>query len=170
MRTCSPDISLSNTIVHVLTRTCSSVTIWVNKVCTSSQERPHKSSVRVIKSCTHSRERALKSSVWVVQSYTCENVLTVYLPTRTCSPCTYPLERVHLSSVWVIKSCSQVLSLSDDIVHLLTINRSLRCIKIKSQICQEFFLSMCDVKIFFTFTSPNMVLLWQLFYLFCSCI
>ena len=33
-----------------------------------------------------------------------------------------------------------------------------------------FFLSMCDVKIFLTFTSPNMVLLWQLFYLFCSCI
>ena len=31
-------------------------------------------------------------------------------------------------------------------------------------------LSMCDVKIFLTFTSPNMVLLWQLFYLFCSCI
>jgi hypothetical protein len=33
-----------------------------------------------------------------------------------------------------------------------------------------FFLSMCDVKIFLTFTSPNMVLLWQLFCLFCSCI
>jgi hypothetical protein len=33
-----------------------------------------------------------------------------------------------------------------------------------------FFLSMCDVKILLTFTSPNMVLLWQLFYLFCSCI
>ena len=33
-----------------------------------------------------------------------------------------------------------------------------------------FFLSMCDVKIFLTFTSPNMVLLWQLFYLFCSSI
>jgi hypothetical protein len=29
---------------------------------------------------------------------------------------------------------------------------------------------MCDVKIFLTFTSPNMVLLWQIFYLFCSCI
>ena len=29
---------------------------------------------------------------------------------------------------------------------------------------------MCDVKIFLTFTSPNMVLLWQLFYPFCSCI
>jgi hypothetical protein len=28
-----------------------------------------------------------------------------------------------------------------------------------------FFLSMRDVKIFLTFTSPNMVLLWQLFYL-----
>ena len=31
-------------------------------------------------------------------------------------------------------------------------------------------LSMCDVKVFLTFASPNMVLLWQLFYLFCSCI
>ena len=45
-----------------------------------------------------------------------------------------------------------------------------KCIKIKSQICQEIFLSMCDVKIFLTFTSPIMVLLWQLYYLFCSCI
>jgi hypothetical protein len=35
---------------------------------------------------------------------------------------------------------------------------------------KDIFLSMCDVKIFLTFTSPNMVLLWQLFYLFCSCI
>ena len=34
----------------------------------------------------------------------------------------------------------------------------------------KIFLSMCDVKIFLTFMSPNMVLLWQLFYLFCSCI
>ena len=33
-----------------------------------------------------------------------------------------------------------------------------------------FFFSMCDVKMFLTFISPNMVLLWQLFYLFCSCI
>ena len=31
-------------------------------------------------------------------------------------------------------------------------------------------ISLCDVKVFLTFTSPNMVLLWQLFYLFCSCI
>ena len=33
-----------------------------------------------------------------------------------------------------------------------------------------FFLSMCDVKVFLTFTSLNLVLLWQLFYLFCSSI
>ena len=32
------------------------------------------------------------------------------------------------------------------------------------------FLSMCDVKVSLTFTSLNLVLLWQLFYLFCSCI
>jgi hypothetical protein len=38
----------------------------------------------------------------------------------------------------------------------------------KSKMSRMFFLSMCDVKIFLTFTSPNMVLLWQLFYLFCS--
>jgi hypothetical protein len=30
--------------------------------------------------------------------------------------------------------------------------------------------TLYDVKIFLTFTSPNMVLLWQMFYLFCSCI
>jgi hypothetical protein len=63
--TITHSITHSNTIVHELTRTCSSVTIWVNKLCTSSRERPHQSSVRVITSCTHSRERALKSSVWV---------------------------------------------------------------------------------------------------------
>jgi hypothetical protein len=33
-----------------------------------------------------------------------------------------------------------------------------------------FFLSMCDVKVFLTFTSLNLVLLWQLIYLFCSSI
>ena len=33
-----------------------------------------------------------------------------------------------------------------------------------------FFSSMCDVKVFLTFTSLNLVLLWQLFYLFCSSI
>jgi hypothetical protein len=31
-------------------------------------------------------------------------------------------------------------------------------------------LSMCDVRVFLTFTSLNLVLLWQLFYLFCSSI
>ena len=31
-------------------------------------------------------------------------------------------------------------------------------------------LSMCDVKVSLTFTSLNLVLLWQLFYLFCSSI
>jgi hypothetical protein len=33
-----------------------------------------------------------------------------------------------------------------------------------------FFLSMCDVRVFLTFTSLNLVLLWQLVYLFCSSI
>ena len=36
--------------------------------------------------------------------------------------------------------------------------------------CGLFFLSMCDVRVFLTFTSLNLVLLWQLFYLFCSSI
>jgi hypothetical protein len=33
-----------------------------------------------------------------------------------------------------------------------------------------FFLSMCEVKVFLTFTSPSLALIWQLFYLFCSSI
>jgi hypothetical protein len=33
-----------------------------------------------------------------------------------------------------------------------------------------FFLSMCDVKVFLTFTSLSLALIWQLFYLFCSSI
>ena len=33
-----------------------------------------------------------------------------------------------------------------------------------------FLLSMCDVKLFLTFASLGLVLLWQLFYLFCSSI
>jgi hypothetical protein len=35
---------------------------------------------------------------------------------------------------------------------------------------KNIFLSMCDVRVFLTFTSLNLVLLWQLFYLFCSSI
>jgi hypothetical protein len=35
---------------------------------------------------------------------------------------------------------------------------------------KNIFLSMCDVKVCLTFTTLNMVLLWRLFYLFCSCI
>jgi hypothetical protein len=35
---------------------------------------------------------------------------------------------------------------------------------------KNMFLSMCDVKVSLTFTSPSMVLLSQLFYLFCSSI
>jgi hypothetical protein len=31
------------------------------------------------------------------------------------------------------------------------------------------FLSVCDVRVFLTFASPGVVLLWQLFCLFCSC-
>jgi hypothetical protein len=35
---------------------------------------------------------------------------------------------------------------------------------------KNIFLSMCDVKVFLTFTSLNLSLPWQLFYLFCSSI
>jgi hypothetical protein len=35
---------------------------------------------------------------------------------------------------------------------------------------KNIFLWMCDVKVFLTFTSLSLVLLWQLFYLFCSSI
>ena len=38
------------------------------------------------------------------------------------------------------------------------------------KISKLFFLSMCDVKVSLTFTSLSLVLLWQLFYLFCSSI
>jgi hypothetical protein len=47
-----------------------------------------------------------------------------------------------------------------------------KCIKIRcQQKCQNyFFLSMCDVKVSLRFTSLSLVLLWQLFYLFCTSI
>ena len=35
---------------------------------------------------------------------------------------------------------------------------------------KNIFLSMCDVKLFLTFASLGLVLLWQLFYLICSSI
>ena len=35
---------------------------------------------------------------------------------------------------------------------------------------KSMFLLMCDVKLFLTFASLGLVLLWQLFYLFCSII
>ena len=41
---------------------------------------------------------------------------------------------------------------------------------VKNKNVQDIILTMCDVKIFLTFTSLNLVLLWQLFYLFCSSI
>jgi hypothetical protein len=49
-------------------------------------------------------------------------------------------------------------------------NKANLLIALKKSKMSRIFLSMRDVKIFLTFTSPNMVLLWQLFYLFCSCI
>jgi hypothetical protein len=45
-----------------------------------------------------------------------------------------------------------------------------KCIKLRksTKMSKIFFLSMCDVRVFLTFTSLNLVLLWQLFYLLCS--
>ena len=40
----------------------------------------------------------------------------------------------------------------------------------KTKMSKNFFLSMCDVKRFLTFTSLSLVLLGQLFNLFCSSI
>ena len=46
-----------------------------------------------------------------------------------------------------------------------------KCIKIRcQQKCQNICFSMCDVKVSLTFTSLSLVLLLQLFYLFCSSI
>ena len=41
---------------------------------------------------------------------------------------------------------------------------------VKNKNVKTIFLSMCDVKMFLTFTSLSLVLLWQLFYLLCSSI
>jgi hypothetical protein len=41
---------------------------------------------------------------------------------------------------------------------------------IQSLSVENIILSMCDVKLFLTFASLGLVLLWQLFYLFCSSI
>ena len=50
--------------------------------------------------------------------------------------------------------------------HIVKMNRD----KEVNTNVKNIFLSMSDVKVFLTFTSLNLVLLWQLFYLFCSSI
>ena len=42
--------------------------------------------------------------------------------------------------------------------------------KVSAKMPKIFFLSMCDVKVSLTFTSLSLVMLSQLFYLFCSSI
>jgi hypothetical protein len=42
--------------------------------------------------------------------------------------------------------------------------------KVSTKMSKIFLLSMCDIKIFFTFTSLTLVLLSELFYMFCSSI
>ena len=42
--------------------------------------------------------------------------------------------------------------------------------KVVNKNVKNIFLSMRDVKVSLTFTSLNLVLFWQLFYLFCSSI
>ena len=51
-------------------------------------------------------------------------------------------------------------------------SHSEKCIKIRrsTKMSKIFFLSMCGVRLFLTFASLVLVLLWQLFYLFCSSI
>jgi hypothetical protein len=41
---------------------------------------------------------------------------------------------------------------------------------VKNKNVKDIFLSMCDVRVFLTFASLGLVLLWQLFCLFCSSI
>ena len=42
--------------------------------------------------------------------------------------------------------------------------------KVSLKMSKILFLSICDVKVFLTFTSLSLALIWQLFYLFCSSI
>jgi hypothetical protein len=69
-----------------------------------------------------------------------------------------------------VLSCADQLDLTNDIYECNILY--IKCIKIRksTKMSKIFFLSMCDVKVFLTFTSLNLVLLWQLFYLFCSSI
>jgi hypothetical protein len=54
----------------------------------------------------------------------------------------------------------------NDAIHIAKIYKD----KEVNKNVKNIFSSMCDVKLFLTFTSLNMVLLWRLFYLFCSSI
>jgi hypothetical protein len=54
----------------------------------------------------------------------------------------------------------------NDEFHIVKMYKDKEAKKNVKNIC----LSMCDVRVSLTFASLNMVLLWRLFYLFCSCI
>ena len=54
----------------------------------------------------------------------------------------------------------------NDAIHIAKIYKD----KEVNKNVKNIFSSMCDVKLFLTFTSLNLVLLWRLFYLFCSSI
>ena len=54
----------------------------------------------------------------------------------------------------------------NDAIHIAKIYKD----KEVNKNVKNIFSSICDVKLFLTFTSLNLVLLWRLFYLFCSSI
>ena len=54
----------------------------------------------------------------------------------------------------------------NDAIHIAKIYKD----KEVNKNVKNIFSSMCDVKLFLTFTSLNLVLRWRLFYLFCSSI
>ena len=73
----------------------------------------------------------------------------------------------------LIRSLKKVIFRYQDLVEIYSVSAETiisDAFSYKDKEVKDIFLSMCDVKIFLTFTSPNMVLLLQLFNLFCSCI
>ena len=57
-------------------------------------------------------------------------------------------------------------TIKNDAIHIAKIYKD----KEVNKNVKNIFSSICDVKLFLTFTSLNLVLLWRLFYLFCSSI
>jgi lambda repressor-like predicted transcriptional regulator len=74
----------------------------------------------------------------------------------------------HSFSLYLL--CREIMLLCDSLQTVLTMRHIPGNQNLIADALSRFRVPMCGVKIFLTFTSPNMVLLWQLFYLFCSCV